>query len=407
MTEELNYGVDVSVQDPAIWPLIRKHPVFEGIDDDKLKAVLPFFSFVTASPGTVLMDEGEQENVMLYLVVRGSMDVIRNVDQSKLEQQIGLKLDQFIIARLSGGDLFGELSFIRGDAKSASIKCITAANLLAIDRKRMTQLEFEHPHESTRMMKNVIGVVSDRLKQTSNEEVKTLRTLLHHSVLNSKTNLFFSYVIGLLCVYNLAIHLITNWSLNADQASIVSAGIIGIFSGTLLLMIYQSGLPMQLFGVTTRNWKPALLESLTWTLVLVAMLVLTKWILIQTVPRYQHLPLFEFNRAFSGRQVFNLLLYGFHSPIQEFVARGVLQGSLQNFFTGRNVNLRAVIVSNALFSATHVHLMNGWLGVLVFLPGLFWGWLYARNENLIGVSISHILIGWTVLFFLNVESLFR
>lgn len=407
MTEELNYNIDVSVQDPAIWPLIRKHQVFDGIEDDKLKAILHLFNFATAPPGKVLMDEGEHQKVQLYLVLKGSMDVIKNVDQSKIEKQIGLKVEQFIIARLAAGDLFGELSFIRGDAKSASIKCITPSSFLVIDRESMTRLELEHPYESTRMMKNVIGIVGDRLKQTSNEEVKTLRTLLHHSVLNSKTNLFFSYVIGLLCVYNLAIHLITNWSLNIDQASIVSAGIIGIFSGTLVLMIYQSGLPVEIFGMTTKNWKPALLDSLTWTSIVIVVLVLTKWILIQTIPRFHDLALFEFNKVYSGRQVFNLFLYGFHSPIQEFVARGVLQGSLQHFFTGKNVNLRAVIVSNALFSATHVHLMNGWLGVLVFIPGLFWGWMYSRNENLLGVSISHILIGWTVLFFLDIESLFR
>ena len=64
------------------------------------------------------------------------------------------------------------------------------------------------------------------------------------------------------------------------------------------------------------------------------------------------------------------------------------------------------LVSNALFSATNVHMMSGLLGVIVFIPGLFWGWLYARQGNLIGVSISHLFVGWTALFFLNLESLF-
>ena len=38
-----------------------------------------------------------------------------------------------------------------------------------------------------------------------------------------------------------------------------------------------------------------------------------------------------------------------------------------------------------------------------FLPGLFWGWLYARHGTLIGVSVSHILLGlWTV-FVVGIE----
>jgi membrane protease YdiL (CAAX protease family) len=131
-----------------------------------------------------------------------------------------------------------------------------------------------------------------------------------------------------------------------------------------------------------------------------------KWILIETVPRYSHLPLFSFDLNANKYAAFNFILYGLHSPIQEFIARGVLQGSLQHFFTGRNVVFRSIIVSNALFSATHVHIMNGWLALFVFIPGLFWGYLYSRHKNLIGVSISHILIGWVLLFFLDLESMF-
>jgi membrane protease YdiL (CAAX protease family) len=143
-----------------------------------------------------------------------------------------------------------------------------------------------------------------------------------------------------------------------------------------------------------------------WTVVLIAALIIIKWTLIHQVPKYQHLSLFDFDLNGKKYLAFNFLLYGLHSPIQEFVARGVLQGSLQHFFIGKNITLRAIVVSNALFSATHVHLLNGMLGVIVFIPGLFWGWLYSRQQNLIGVSLSHIMIGWSTLFFLNIESLF-
>jgi len=51
--------------------------------------------------------------------------------------------------------------------------------------------------------------------------------------------------------------------------------------------------------------------------------------------------------------------------------------------------------------------ISGILGVIVFLPGLFWGWLYSRHNSLLGVSISHLLIGWSGLFLLNPESLFQ
>lgn len=397
-------GPDVQ-QDENSWQLIRKHPVFYGVGDEDLKVICSFFQDIRVSPGSFVMREGEGQIIRMYLIIKGSMDVIKNVKPSEIEKQIGLQLDQFIIAKLSSGDIFGELSFVRGVAKSASILSTTQSYLLAIDRESMSAMEAQYPLITNSMMKNIIGIVGGRLNQTSNQEVKTLRTLLRNSLLSSKTNLFFSYVIGLLCIYNLTIQNITNWSLNANQASLISAAIIVIFGLTMLFMIKQSQLPVKMFGVTMKNWKPALKESVRWTSVIIIFLIAIKWFLIQTVPRYHHLPLFDLH-VDNRYLTFNFLLYGLHSPIQEFVARGVLQGSLQHFFTGKNITLRAILVSNALFSATHVHLMSGLLGVIVFIPGLFWGWLYARNENLLGVSVSHLLIGWTGLFLLNAESLF-
>jgi CRP/FNR family cyclic AMP-dependent transcriptional regulator len=30
---------------------------------------------------------------------------------------------------------------------------------------------------------------------------------------------------------------------------------------------------------------------------------------------------------------------------------------------------------------------------VAFFTGLFWGWLYARQRGLVGVSVSHVLLG--------------
>jgi membrane protease YdiL (CAAX protease family) len=254
-------------------------------------------------------------------------------------------------------------------------------------------------------MKNVLAYVGDRLKRTSENEVRALKTELHNSILKSKANLFFSYVIGLLCVYNLTLYITSNFSRDVNQATLVSTIIVIIFSGVLYLMTRQSKLPLAYYGLTTKNWKPALRESLSWSGFIIVLMILTKFLLIENVEKYQNLPLFDFDPGKKG-VAFNFILYGLHCPVQEFIARGVLQGSLQHFFSGRNVTLRAILVSNALFSATHIHIMGGLLGIVVFVPGLFWGWLYSKHDSLLGVSISHILIGWTGLFFLNLESLF-
>ncbi len=396
---------EASAEGGERWKLIRQHSAFNGLDDTQLKKVIGYFPIITGRKGQILIQEG-MESSDLFLVLEGRLEVVKRDSFGDGSFSSSERSTRFRLAAISGGDIIGELSFVTGNARSATITCITPSELLSISRVQFDLLEHMHPQIYSRMLKNILTNIAERVKQSSVNEVRSLRTELHRSLLNSRSNLFFSYVIGLLCTYNMAIHIIISLSSDSGGTSLISAIIIFLFAGVLILMLRHSRLPLRVIGLTRRNWKPALRESMIWTLIIIVICVAVKWILIRTVPQYKHLPLFDFDPASHRYLAFNFILYGLHSPIQEFISRGVLQGSLQHFFTGKNVTLRAVIVSNALFSATHVHLMNGVLALLVFVPGLFWGWLYSRHENLIGVSVSHVLIGWSLLFFLDIGSLF-
>jgi CRP-like cAMP-binding protein/membrane protease YdiL (CAAX protease family) len=385
---------------------IRKHFLFKGLSPAEIEAILPVCRLLVLRNSEYLLHEGMDTSTTLYMVLSGSLEVTKEVVVSAGDRESQGGQQKFKIATLGSGDIIGELSFIERGPRSASIRSVGKSFLLCLDRDDLTQMEGKQPRASAQIMRNLLGYVAERVKLTSANEVNALKVELQNSILTSKANLFFSYIIGILCVYNLAIHTITNLSLDANRASLISAVIIVLFCLALIIMIRHSELPKRIFGLTTRNWRKAIRESLLWTVVVVSAMVAAKWVLIHNVSRYQGLPLFDFDLMQQKYLGLNFLLYGLHSPIQEFIARGVLQGSLSHFFKGNHVTLRAVLISNALFSATHVHLLGGMLGVIVFVPGLFWGWMYSRHETLIGVSISHILIGWTGLFFLNLESLF-
>ena len=57
-----------------------------------------------------------------------------------------------------------------------------------------------------------------------------------------------------------------------------------------------------------------------------------------------------------------------------------------------------------MFCATHLH-MSSTFALLVVVPSVFWGILFARQGSLIGVSISHVLIGLWTLFVLGLPGL--
>jgi len=396
---------EIEIQSPGIFELIKNHPVFEGVSEEELTEILPFFKLVSLPPGKILIEEKHARSKELYLVLTGNLSVIKKVhdsDEGLFEHEFE---KSFTVATLKPGDAIGELSFLKGHARSATIKTVSESLLLSLSANQIEVLENNHPHVFGIMMRNLVGYVSERLKKTTDNEVRALKTELEKSILNSKANIFFSYVIGLLCFYNLFIHFIINLSADVTMASIVSAIIILIFCAGLAFMIKHSGLPVRFFGLTLNNWKQSLKESLAWTVCIIAFFVALKFILINTISRYEHLPLFDFQPFEQKYLAFNFILYGLHSPLQEFIARGVLQSGLSHFFTGKQATLWSIVISNALFAATHVHLFGGLLAVIVFLPGLFWGYLYARHQTLIGVSISHILIGWCGFFFLNLESI--
>ena len=82
----------------------------------------------------------------------------------------------------------------------------------------------------------------------------------------------------------------------------------------------------------------------------------------------------------------------FASPLQEFLVRGILQGTLEEFLIGKYRVLLAILISNLIFSFIHLPL-SMFMVALTFFAGLFWGWLYSRQKSILGVSISHFILG--------------
>ncbi|WP_376965028.1 CPBP family intramembrane glutamic endopeptidase [Azospirillum sp. A26] len=62
----------------------------------------------------------------------------------------------------------------------------------------------------------------------------------------------------------------------------------------------------------------------------------------------------------------------------EIIVRGI-QASLRPLLTSRYKALEKILLSNMLFSATHLHVSI--MPALAVLPlGLCWGWIFARQK---------------------------
>lgn len=83
---------------------------------------------------------------------------------------------------------------------------------------------------------------------------------------------------------------------------------------------------------------------------------------------------------------------------EEWFFRAYLQTTLETHRRFRG--LRAILVASLLFSLIHGLSRDWTTALLVFIPSLFYGWLYQRNHDLLLVVLVHALSNLVFAIFL-------
>jgi hypothetical protein len=137
-------------------------------------------------------------------------------------------------------------------------------------------------------------------------------------------------------------------------------------------------------GITLENGWPALRWNLVFSLFGAAVLYLAWWadVFIQRGHGYS-LSHFLFYIVFLG-------------PVQEFIFRGVLFAEMRRC---RSLDpLLMLLISTVSFGFLHVIYHHPLLLLITLVSGLAWGISFLRWPTLIGVSLSHSLLGALAMF---------
>ncbi|MDQ8167516.1 MAG: CPBP family intramembrane metalloprotease [Gemmatimonadota bacterium] len=138
-------------------------------------------------------------------------------------------------------------------------------------------------------------------------------------------------------------------------------------------------------------------------------MTLLKLLAMKTMPALRDTPLIDIRGVYAfGLHEFNLWLYIVlvvtyivTAPAQEFFARSGLQASLDMLVPSEaKTNWTAIVGANLFFSSAHAYLSLEF-AIATFIPGMFWGWLFHKQRSLVGVSVSHAVIGLWIFFVLN------
>src|SRR5688572_20811746 len=121
---------------------------------------------VTAASTTLEVAEGESVVTLgdyvdrIYMVREGLL-------RAELLDRHGLP---FEVARYGRGEIFGEMSFLRGDRASATVRAVTAVRLTAVPHAVLGEMAEHYPG----IMRELAGLVAHRLSET-NQRFRQLR----------------------------------------------------------------------------------------------------------------------------------------------------------------------------------------------------------------------------------------
>lgn len=317
--------------------------------------------------GACIIREGDPGDSMFW-VEAGRVCVVRESTQQQ-------------VATLSRGDFFGELSLLSGEPRAATVRADGAVTLYRLTKDQFLALSQVFPQMSGMLF----GKLYNRLSASHVELQKANR-------LRMELGSVFTQVVLVVCIYTFVIAFVHSEAMTSPSFKFVASRLTEVGS---LVVIYRlltmSSVPRSSFGLTLAGWKRAALESVPISLAVMALLAGIKW----AGMRWGWDPVGD-GTVISLRYVdWTYYTYLVVAPLQEFISRGVIQGSMQRLLTGKNPALWAICITSFLFGALHLHSSLS-LGFSALISSLFWGWMFSRHGNLVGVSISHFLIGnWT------------
>jgi hypothetical protein len=278
------------------------------------------------------------------------------------------------LATLGPGDCVGEVALLDSEPRSASARAVNNVRVLVLQISDLEKDGGEVLSVVTRMKLNLARSTAQRMRSSNEGAVRTLHDMLEESEKRVEMGKFMGRVLIGTCIYTFALAALKGFSNLLGDTTFITVPLLVAFAIGIYLNIKTSIYPASDYGLTTRNWKPALKEAMLFSLPVLAVIVLIKWILTQTSVMEGHV-VFDFYRSKGTTLPMTLLafsLYATFAPIQELVARSGMQSSFEMFLTGKYKTWFSIFLSTLLFSSTHLH-VSFILAVLVFPLGAILG----------------------------------
>ncbi len=380
------------------YEILRENILFCDLSNSDLDILLKISQKIDVNQGEFFLREGEIADAFYY-VLEGKAVVIKADKNQNAE---------YAIAHIEWGNAIGEIALLDNNPRSASVKAELPLKLLRIPFNELKKLA-----EKSTTFNNVIwriaGNVGGRIRETNEVAVDALEKQVAEYKMRTVIGLFMVNVIVAICLFTFFLSWISHQEAGAVASTTITLPLTLGFVILLILIMKDSKLPLATFGLTAKNWRKAVIESILFTSVVCFFVLIVKWVLVHISVKYMGHHVFEpystinlehSSTSLSQQAVWWIILAIYWlivSPLQELIVRGGLQGPLEVFLTEKNKVTKAILVSNLMFATAHLF-MGMDMAILVFFAGLYFGWLFSRHHTLIGVILAHAFLGtWTTM----------
>lgn len=141
--------------------------IFNGLDDQELKLLLRETTVLSCDEGDLIVRDGNVGNE-LFVVLSGAVEVTKVKDG-----------ENFSIALIGEGEVFGEMAFVSKRKRTATVTAVTNSEIMVLTHDFFSKFIDSQPVIASKVLLNLAVILSDRLgKSTGNwlESITKLRS---------------------------------------------------------------------------------------------------------------------------------------------------------------------------------------------------------------------------------------
>ncbi|SQG90381.1 CAAX amino terminal protease family protein [Legionella pneumophila subsp. pascullei] len=371
-----------------------------GFSKDDLASFSKIGKLQEYPAGSIIYNEGDLAD-SFFIIVEGVAEIFKKTIDEFEEHNI------HVIATLTKDEIVGEMALVENNRRSASVKAKTDLTVIEYSLEKVKA----KPKLNLILIKNMAQILSRRLRFTNEVTVKNMQQALKEASGRNTLGVFIIALLWIICLYTLSLHFLVTVIHQVTVTTVLSICLISIFAVAILIAMHFTGLPYSRFGITLKDWGKTILEALAFTIPVMLFVLIIKVFFIIGINNLDNTPLFSGTKRFLVNNAVDweyylamIFLYSLFAPIQELMARSALQSTFFHFLPGEKLfrQWNAIFLSNLIFATMHTHLGLTFAS-LTFIAGLFWGWLFHRQKSLLGVSISHVILGVWSLFIVGLR----